>query len=102
MRAHGSKFGVKTRPQKLPETRECLWENQDFPSPKSDFPRSKFVFLQRLSDFREIRENLLQRLSNFFNAFHNGFLIFLNSFPLSSISSKYSYLEYFDFLLQAL
>jgi hypothetical protein len=31
-------------------------------SPKIQFSRSKFNFLQRLSDFREIRENLLQWL----------------------------------------
>ncbi len=41
------------------------------PDPKSDFPCSKFDFLQQLSDFREIRENLLQQLS----AFRNGFLL---------------------------
>ncbi len=62
---------------------------------KSDFPRSKFNFLQRLSDFREIRVNLLQRLSDFFNGFP------ISEKP-SSILSKYSYLEYFDFPLRAL
>jgi hypothetical protein len=31
-------------------------------SPKIQFFRSKFDFLQRLSDFQEIQENLLQRL----------------------------------------
>ncbi len=46
--------------------------------------------VQWLSDFQEIQENLLQRLSDFFNGF-----------PLSSILSKYSYLEYFDFPLRA-
>ena len=52
------------------------------PFVRSNFPCSKFDFLQRLSHFREIRENLLQRLSDFFN----GFPIFLNDF---SISEKY-------------
>jgi hypothetical protein len=52
MRARGQKFGVQN------ET--------------PNFPRSKFDFsstVQRLSDFQEIRENLLQRLSDFFNGF---------------------------------
>jgi hypothetical protein len=35
----------------------------------SYFPHTKFDFLQRLSDFREIQENLLKRLSDFFNGF---------------------------------
>jgi hypothetical protein len=74
------------------------------PFVRSNFPHSKFNFLQRLSHFQEIRENLLQRLSNIFNgfpisspAFHflkrlpdffNGFPIFLNGFPLSEKSGK--------------
>ncbi len=99
MHAHGSKSGVKNETPKSPETWKCLWENQDFPSPKSDFPRSKFDFLQRLSDFQEIRENLLQRLSDFFkgfplslthSTFRNGFLIFLNGFPISSMAFQFS------------
>jgi hypothetical protein len=69
MRARGSKSGVKNETPKLPETQECLWENRDFSSSKSNFPRSKFDFLQRLLDFQEIRENLLQRLSDLFNGF---------------------------------
>ncbi len=39
------------------------------PFVRSDFPRSKFDFLQWLSHFHEIRENLFQRLSDFFNGF---------------------------------
>ncbi len=111
MRTRGSKSGVKNETPKSSETQECLWENQDFPSPKSNFPRSKFDFLQRLSDFQEIRENLLERLFDFFNGFllslthvyfwlrlsnfpqrhpnfFNGFPIFLNGFPLSKKSGK--------------
>jgi hypothetical protein len=74
------------------------------PFVRSDFPCSKFDFLQWLPHFREIRENLLQWLSNFFNGFpisstafrflkwlsdfFNGFPIFLNGFPLSEKSGK--------------
>ncbi len=93
MHARGRKFGVKTRPQIF------LAQNLIF------FNGSMaFRFLQRLSDFREIRENILQWLSNFFNgfllsstaflflqrlsAFFNGFPIFLNRFPLSEKSGK--------------
>ncbi len=77
----------------MPETHESRWENQDFPSPKSNFLCSKFDFLQWLSAFREIRENLLERLSDFFNGFPLSsthfkfsimafkFSIFLNGFP---------------------
>ncbi len=74
------------------------------PFVRSNFPRSEFNFLQQLSHFREIRENLLQWLSDFFNGFpisspafrflkqlsdfFNGFPIFLNGFPLSEKSGK--------------
>jgi hypothetical protein len=49
--------------------RNCFWTMIFLPeypflksSPKIRFSCSKFDFLQRLSDFREIQENLLQRL----------------------------------------
>ncbi len=75
---------------------------------KSNFPRLKFDFLQWLSNFREIWENLLQQLSDFLQRlsdfreiqenllqwlsdFYNGFLIskkskkiFFNGFPIFS------------------
>jgi hypothetical protein len=69
MRARGSKFGVKNETPKSPEPREYLGKIGIFLLPNSDFPHIKFDFLQWLSNFREIRENLLQRLSNFFNGF---------------------------------
>jgi hypothetical protein len=92
MRARGRKFGEKRDP-KIARNSRISWENRDFPSPKLRFSLLKIRFsstVQRLSDFQEIQENLLQRLSDFFNGF-----------PLSSILSKYSYLEYFDFPLRA-
>ncbi len=100
MRAHGSKFGVKTRPQNRQKLEKAIGKIKIFLAQKSNFLHSKFDFLQWLSDFREIRENLLQRLSNFFDAFLisvtafkfrfflNGFPIFLNGFPLSKKSGK--------------
>jgi hypothetical protein len=88
----------------LPETQEYLGKIGIFLPLNSDFPHTKFDFLQRLSDFQEIRENLLQRLSDFFNgfllsstasrflqwlsAFFNSFPISLNGFPLSKKSGK--------------
>jgi hypothetical protein len=77
MRVCGSKSGVKNETPKLPETKEYLGKIGIFLLLNSDFPHTKFDFLQRLSDFREIRENLLQRLSNF-----------PNSFPLSSTAFR--------------
>ena len=100
MRAHGSKFGVKTRPQNCQKLEKVVGKIEIFLAQKSDFLCSKFDFLQWLSDFREIRENLLQRLSDFFDAFLisvtafkftiflNGFPIFLNGCPLSKKSGK--------------
>ena len=111
MRACGSKSGVKNETPKLPEPREYLGKIRIFLLLNSNFPHTKFNFLQWLSDFREIRENLLQRLSDFFNGFllsstafrflqwlsafsngfpnfSNGFPIFLNGFPLSEKSEK--------------
>ncbi len=69
MRAHGSEFGVKTRPQNRQKLEKVVGKIEIFLAQKSNFLCSKFDFLQRLSDFREIRENLLQRLSDFFNGF---------------------------------
>jgi hypothetical protein len=56
---------------KIARNSRISWENRDFPSPKLRFSshHTKFDFLQRLSNFQEIQENLLQRLSNFFNRF---------------------------------
>jgi hypothetical protein len=100
MRTHGSKFGVKTRPQNCQKLEKVVGKIEIFLAQKSNFLCSKFDFLQRLSNFREIRENLLQRLSDFFNAFLisvtafkfsiflNGFPIFLNGSPLSEKSGK--------------
>jgi hypothetical protein len=78
MRAGGSKSGVKNKTQELPETREFLGKIGIFLLLNSDFPHTKFDFLQRLSDFQEIKENLLQWLSNF-----------SNSFPLSSTAFRF-------------
>jgi hypothetical protein len=69
MRARGSKSGVKNKTPKLPETQEYLGKIGIFLLLNSDFPHTKLDFLQRLSNFREIQENLLQRLSDFFNGF---------------------------------
>ncbi len=104
MHARGSKSGVKNKTPKSPETREYLGKIGIFLLLNSDFPHTKFDFLQQLSDFQEIQENLLQRLSDFFNGFllsstafrflqrlsnfFNGFPIFLNSFPLSEKYKK--------------
>jgi hypothetical protein len=85
MRARGSKSGVKNKTPKLPETRESLGKIGIFLLLKSDFPHTKFDFLQWLSNF-------LQRLSPFFNdfsIFFNGFSNFFNGFPLSSKALRF-------------
>jgi hypothetical protein len=69
MRARVSKSGVKNETPKLPETREYLGKIGIFLLLNSNFPHTKFDFLQQLSNFQEIRKNLLQWLSNFFNGF---------------------------------
>jgi hypothetical protein len=86
MRAHGSKSGVKNKTPKLPEPRKYLRKIGIFLLLNSDFPHTKFNFLQRLSNFREIRENLLQWLANFFNGFLLSSMAFrflqrLSNFP---------------------
>jgi hypothetical protein len=60
----------------LPETQEYLGKIGIFLLLNSNFPHTKFDFIQRLSDFQEIRENLLQWLSDFFN----GFLLLSTAF----------------------
>jgi hypothetical protein len=64
MRARGSKSGVKNETPKLLETRESLGKIGIFLRLKSDFPHTKFDFLQRLSAF-------------------------FNSFPLSSMAFQF-------------
>jgi hypothetical protein len=78
MRAHGSKSGGKNETPKLSEPREYLGKIRIFLLLNSNFPHTKFNFLQWLSNFREIRENLLQRLSNSFGGF-----------PLSSMAFRF-------------
>ncbi len=99
MRARGSKSCVKNKTPKSPETQEYLGKIGIFLLLNSNFPHTKFDFLQRLSDFREIQENLLQRLSAFFNGFPLSstafrFLqrlsAFFNGFPLSSMAFRFS------------
>jgi hypothetical protein len=75
MCARGRKFGVKTGPQIF------LAQNLIF------FNGSMaFRYLQRLSNFHKIRENILQQLSDFFNGFLLSstafcFLQWLSDFP---------------------
>jgi hypothetical protein len=98
MCTRGSKSGVKNETPKLPETRESLGKIGIFLLLISDFPHTKFDFLQRLSAFSEIRENFLQRLSAFFNGFllsSTGFRFlqwlsaFFNGFPISSTAFRF-------------
>jgi hypothetical protein len=71
MHACGSKSGVKNKTPKLPETRESLGKIGIFLLLKSNFPHTKFDFLQRLSAFfngfplSSMAFQFLQRLSNF-------------------------------------
>jgi hypothetical protein len=65
MCARGSKSGVKNKTPKSPETRESLGKIGIFLLLKSNFPHTKFDFLQRLSAF-------------------------FNSFPLSSTAFQFS------------
>ena len=72
----------KMRPQNCQNLENILGKIGIFLLLNSNFPHTKFVFLQRLSNF-------LQQLSPFFNGFpfiFNGFPIFFNSFPLSSMA----------------
>jgi hypothetical protein len=54
MRARGNKSGVNNETPKSPEPREYLGKIGIFLLLNSDFPHTKFNFLQRLSNFREI------------------------------------------------
>jgi hypothetical protein len=99
MRERGSKSGVKNETPKLQETRESLGKVGIFLLLRSNFPLTKFDFLQRLSaffngfllsstafQFFSTAFRFLQRLSNFFN----GFPIFLNRFLISSTAFQFS------------
>jgi hypothetical protein len=85
MHALGSISGVKNKTPKLPETREFLGKIGIFLLLNSNFPHTKFDYLQRLSNFREIRENLLRRLSAFFN----GFLLLSTAFCFFSTAFRF-------------
>jgi hypothetical protein len=71
MHACGSKSGVKNETQKLPETRESLGKIGIFLLLKSNFPHTKFDFLQRLF------------------AFFNGFPLSSTAFQLSSTAFRF-------------
>jgi hypothetical protein len=71
MRACGSKSGVKNETPKLPETREYLEKIGIFLLLNSNLPHTRFDFLQRLSVFfnsfllSSTAFRFLQRLSDF-------------------------------------
>jgi hypothetical protein len=71
MCTHGSKSGVKNKTPKLPETRDSFGKIGIFLLLKSDFPHTKFDFLQWLSTFfngfllSSTAFQFLQRLSDF-------------------------------------
>jgi hypothetical protein len=79
----------------LPETQEYLGKIGIFLLLNSDFPHTKFDFLQqRLSDFQEIQENLLQWLSDFFNGFSLSSTAFrFQRNPRKSSSTAFQYLQ---------
>jgi hypothetical protein len=68
MHARGGKSGVNNKTPKSPETRESLGKIGILLLLKSDFPHTKFDFLQRLS------------------AFFNGFPLSSTGFPISSMA----------------
>ncbi len=111
MHARGSKSGVKNETPKLPELENLLGKlGLIFLLLISNFPHTKFNFLQWLSNF-------LQWLSPFFNGFPifaNGFSIFFDGFLLSSMAfqflrnqrksiygGKYTKDHYFSFVFPA-
>jgi hypothetical protein len=71
MCARGSKSGVKNKTPKSPETRESLGKIGIFLLLKSNFPHTKFDFLQRLS------------------AFFNGFPLSSTAFQFSSMAFRF-------------
>jgi hypothetical protein len=71
MCARGSKSGVKNETPKSPETRESLGKIGIFLLLKSDFPHTKFDFLQQLS------------------AFFNGFPLSSTAFQFSSTAFRF-------------
>ncbi len=98
MRTHGSKFGVKTRPQNCQKLENILG-NWDFPSPKLQFSSHKIWFSstafwfprnQRKSSSTALR--FLQRLSAFFNGFplsKKSKKIFFDGFLISSTAFQF-------------
>jgi hypothetical protein len=91
MRARGSKSGVKNKTPKLPETREYLGKIGIFLLLNSDYPHTKFDFLQRLSAFlngvplSSMAFRFLQRLSDFLQWLSNFQEIQENLFMAASI-----------------
>ncbi len=67
--AHVVENLVSKRDPKIARNLRISCENQDFPSPKLQFSSLKIQFSSTAFQFWEIQENLLQRLSDFFNAF---------------------------------
>jgi hypothetical protein len=99
MRARGSKFGVKTRPQNCQKLENvfgkieiCLAQNPIFLAQNSiffnSFPiseKSEKIFFSSFP-ISSTAFCFLWRISNF----RNSFLIFLNGFPISSMAFQFS------------
>jgi hypothetical protein len=92
MHARGSKSGVKNETPKLPEPREYLGKIGIFLLLNSNFPHTKFNFLQWLSDFQEIQEKSSSMVFRFLQrrfAFFNDFLLSSMAFQFSSMAFRF-------------
>jgi hypothetical protein len=97
MRARGSKFGVKTRPQNCQKLENVFGKIEIFLAQNPIFLTKNSIFFNGFPiSEKSIFFNgflisstafcFLRRISNF----HNGFLIFLNGFPISSTAFQFS------------
>jgi hypothetical protein len=98
MRARGSKFGVKTRPQNHQKLENVSGKIEIFLARNPIFLAQNLIFFNGCLISEKSKKNFfngfpisstafrfLQRISTF----RNGFLIFLNGFPISSTAFQF-------------
>jgi hypothetical protein len=99
MRARGSKFGVKTRPQNCHKLENVFGKIEIFLAQNPIFLAQKLIFFNGFPIYEKSEKiffngfpisSMAFRFLQSISTFHNGFLIFLNSFPISSTAVLFS------------
>jgi hypothetical protein len=84
MRAHGSKFGVKTRPKNCQKLENVFGKIEIFLAQNQVFFAQNLIFFNGFLISKKSEKIFFNGfpISSMHSTFRNGFLIFLNGFPI--------------------